>query len=433
MPFGLDESALGAAPIAEGSLLTYANVRHLCLYESRNASDLTALRVTLRGRLMELNNRDYVARALELAVQGLKPFVVEVLKPLLPEGLNWTDLLEERDRSNGIRGKVYSPNDLQALLRVITERMGNMGYPFSERLSRDGQRLASELRDTRNDWAHHAEFSHSDTYRAVDTTERLLRGIGAIDTADRALALRAELLVDAPADAVPPIVLAAVLPLVPSTAVSSTAEPVGVVAPVGSAVTVCLAVVPVLSYAAAHNRLAVINSVTITNDGPAIRGAVVRASAASALGSLTSPTEQYVDLAGHSSVTLTEIALRLDAAEMLLVEERRPASVNIFIESDDVILADTHAEVELLAAHQWVNEPQNLGLELLAAFVQPNSPAIKDFMSEVSDALTLNTGSGSLQGYQADENRVDQIVQAIYEAMQARRIRYSNPPASWGG
>ena len=418
------------------SALTYANFRHLCLYESRNASDLTALRVTLRGRLMELNNRDYVARALELAVEGLKPFVVDALTPQLPEGLTWTDLLEERDRSNSIRGKVYSPNDLQALLRVITERMGNLGYPFSERLSRDGQRLASELRDTRNDWAHHAEFSDSDTYRAVDTTERLLRGIGAIDTADRALALRAELRVDAPADAVPPIVPSAVLPLASSTAVSSTAEPaavpLGVVAPVGSAVTVCLAVVPVLSYAAAHNRLAVINSVTITNNGPAIRGAVVRASAASALGSLTSPTEQYVDLAGYSSVTLTEIALRLDAAQMLLVEERRPASVNIVIESDGVTLADAHAEVELLAAHQWVNEPQNLGLELLAAFVQPNSPAIKDFMSEVSDALTLNTGSGSLQGYQADDSRVDQIVQAIYEAMQARRIRYSNPPASWG-
>lgn len=376
------------------------------------------------GLLMDLNNRDYVARALELAVEGLKPFVAEVLAPHLPAGLTWTDLLQERDRANGIRGKIYTHNDLQALLRVMTERMGNMGYPFGERLNREGQRLASELRDVRNNWAHHAEFSDDDTYRAVDSTERLLRGTGATDSADRARALRAEL---RPPE--PPVVA-----VPPATETEPARAPISVEesAPLASQVSVTLDVVPVLSYAAAHNQLSVINSVTVTNHGPAIRGAVIRASAASALGSLSLPLERFVDLAPDSSVTLTDFPLRLDAAEMLLVEERRPASVSVIVESDGRQLAEARASVELLAAHQWVSRPLNLGLELLAALVQPNSPAINAFMREASDRLAINTGSGSLQGYQADENRVDEIVRAIYQAMQARNIRYSNPPASWG-
>ena len=376
---------------------------------------------------MEMSNRDFVARALEVSIDGLGPFVVEVLAPLIPAGTSWTDLLEARDRSNGIVNKTYNKNDLQGLLRIITERLGNLGFPFSARLPRLGQNLASELRDVRNRWAHHDDFSDDDTYRAIDTTERLLRSIGAVDAAHAATELR---LAFRPLGIAPREVEQSIDPAV-DTPPEAAADPPGPIVAAG-AISIQLDVIPVLSYAAAHNRLPIVNSITITNAGVARRGAVLKLEASSALGIVSRPFEQLIDLSASSSLPLTDLPVLLDAAQMLQIEERRPAQVTATLEIEGLIIARERVGVELLAAHQWVRQPANLSLELLAAFVLPNHPAIPVLLREASDLLEAETGSGSLEGYQADEARVDQIAGAIYCAMQARHIRYSNPPASWG-
>nr|WP_246376478.1 DUF4011 domain-containing protein [Conyzicola lurida] len=196
--------------------------------------------------------------------------------------------------------------------------------------------------------------------------------------------------------------------------------------------TVVIDAVPVLSYAAAHNRLPVINGITIANPGDARPGAVLRVGARSALGVLSVPFERLIDLGAADTVRLTDVPLVLDAAAMLSVEERRPASITAVIEHDGVEIASSRVEVDLLAAHQWVRNPPNLSLELLAAYVQPNHPAIARLLAAASDRLEATTGSGSLQGYQAGEERVDEIVRAVFESMQAVGVRYSEPPASWG-
>ena len=55
---------------------------------------------------------------------------------------------------------------------------------FSKSLSRAEQSFASELRDTGNRWGHNDPFSADDTYRALDTMERLLTAVDATDEAD---------------------------------------------------------------------------------------------------------------------------------------------------------------------------------------------------------------------------------------------------------
>ena len=64
------------------------------------------------------------------------------------------------------------------MLRVMTERLGDIGFPFSRHLSRQAQNYASELRDVRNRWAHNEKFTAAEAYRAIDTAELLLRAIG---------------------------------------------------------------------------------------------------------------------------------------------------------------------------------------------------------------------------------------------------------------
>lgn len=387
---------------------------------------------------MELTYRDYIARSIDFAIEGLEPFVAAVITPLIPVGTTWVELLAAKEAAGSGREREYSPTDLAAILKVMTERLGNLGYPFNDHLSRSGKNLASELRTIRNDWAHNNPFTDDDTWRALDTVERLLREAGANTQADAVRELRNQL-----RPPVSPLVTAAV-PRGDSGSATEVVEldgenglppaPVEVPASPRPTVTIALDTVPVLSYAVAHNRLPVINSVTITNDGEARQGAVLRIQATSALGVLGRAYEQLLDLSAADTITVSNVPLLLDAAEMLLVEERRPATISAVVEHKGEVLGSTRTEVDLLAAHQWLRRPENLAMELLAAFVQPNHPEITVLLHEATLLLAEATGSGSMEGYQSedvDDGRVDDIAESIFRAMQNRGINYANPPASW--
>jgi len=142
---------------------------------------------------MAFSNRDRVGRAIEILGEALDPFIARVLARVTPSGGDWTAILEAKDRVGGKSGQLYSRTDPQVQLRVITERLGELGFPFHDDLSRAEQNLAGELREVRNKWAHAQPFTADDTYRALDTTERLLRAVGAIAGADETRRLRTDL------------------------------------------------------------------------------------------------------------------------------------------------------------------------------------------------------------------------------------------------
>ena len=123
-----------------------------------------------------------IAAAIDILSGALGPWIAKTLAPRLPAGASWTRLLAAKDARPD---KQYRADDLQCQLRILTERMGDLGFPFSGVLSRGEQNLAGELRDVRNAWAHNAPFNADDTYRALDTAERLLRAIGAPESAGR--------------------------------------------------------------------------------------------------------------------------------------------------------------------------------------------------------------------------------------------------------
>ncbi|WP_342590648.1 DUF4011 domain-containing protein [Paeniglutamicibacter terrestris] len=63
--------------------------------------------------------------------------------------------------------------------------------------------------------------------------------------------------------------------------------------------------------------------------------------------------------------------------------------------------------------------------------MQPQHPQISKILSDTSDLLLDRTGDSALDGHQAGPQRVDAIVEAVFEVLSSREIRYSNPPASW--
>ena len=133
---------------------------------------------------MAMSNRDRIGTALEALSAALEPFCAQVLGPHLPDGTTWTDVLKVKEADKGGGARVYEPADVQVQLRVITEKLGALGFPFSGVLSWAQQTLAGELREVRDKWVHQSPFGHDDTYRALDTAERLLRAIGAGPAAD---------------------------------------------------------------------------------------------------------------------------------------------------------------------------------------------------------------------------------------------------------
>src|SRR6266851_8074040 len=62
-----------------------------------------------------------------------------------------------------------------------------------DQLSRVEQGFATELKDAGNRWAHGDPFSADDTYRTLDTMERLLTAIGAAEQASEVRSLRLDL------------------------------------------------------------------------------------------------------------------------------------------------------------------------------------------------------------------------------------------------
>lgn len=137
-----------------------------------------------------VSNNDQVGRGLDLLVEGLAPFVERVLAPHVPSGRDWTAILAAKDAVNGAGSATYSATDPQDILRVLTERLGTLAFPFAAHLGRAEQNLAGELREVRNRWAHKGTFSADDAYRGLDTMERLLRAAGAVPQADQVKVLR---------------------------------------------------------------------------------------------------------------------------------------------------------------------------------------------------------------------------------------------------
>lgn len=126
---------------------------------------------------MAISNHERVSKALILLSQGLYPFVEREMRvaygdrwivaatPSVPE-----DYILRRNVADILR------EDVSALLIVMSDQWNNI---FKKILGHAERSLVSELRNTRNQWAHQSTFSTDDAYRCLDSVTRLLTAISA--------------------------------------------------------------------------------------------------------------------------------------------------------------------------------------------------------------------------------------------------------------
>lgn len=124
---------------------------------------------------MSISNRERVGRALEALKEGLYPFVVREMKATYDDKWIASALSCLPDNYTARKtGDAVLREDVSSLLIVMWEKWNDV---FKKTLGRSDRSLVSELRDTRNAWAHNDPFSLDDAYRAFDSISRLLTAV----------------------------------------------------------------------------------------------------------------------------------------------------------------------------------------------------------------------------------------------------------------
>lgn len=129
-----------------------------------------------------------VSAGLDHLAERLDPIITAKF-PTDLGGHPWTVVLNQLDQIAGKPPRNYSTTDLQSQLKVLTRRLGNLGFPFDDHKQTLGA-LGRELTIVRNARAHGDPFSRLDAWRAHDYCVRLLEYFGDAEGLVRANDLR---------------------------------------------------------------------------------------------------------------------------------------------------------------------------------------------------------------------------------------------------
>lgn len=128
---------------------------------------------------MALSNSERIRQALELANEGLRPFIAREMAAEYGDG--WLSIATQGLRDQRAQGPNIEDWDTQALISIILDQWGGV---FRNALGPAERTFVFELKDIRNRWAHQESFSTDDTYRALDTINRLLSAISSPEAAE---------------------------------------------------------------------------------------------------------------------------------------------------------------------------------------------------------------------------------------------------------
>ena len=124
---------------------------------------------------MAMSNRERVGRAFELLAAGLGPYVDRRMRIQSTAKDRWFEQVKARERGS------VSLQDPALQLKVMAD---HWDVVFRNELTRSDRNVVFELRDVRNKWAHNEAFTADDAYRALDSIERLLVAVDAVEAAD---------------------------------------------------------------------------------------------------------------------------------------------------------------------------------------------------------------------------------------------------------
>ncbi len=126
------------------------------------------------------------------------------------------------------------------------------------------------------------------------------------------------------------------------------------------------------------------------------------------------------------SFEVDDPAINVEKLEMLTEVETCIATYKLLINGK--VVNEATGKVTICPYDQW-----NAALILLPAYMTPNHPNIISVLQKASKWMLANGVNPSLEGYQSNGKRVEEMVEAVYNAVKEANIIYSNPPASFLG
>jgi very-short-patch-repair endonuclease len=187
---------------------------------------------------------------------------------------------------------------------------------------------------------------------------------------------------------------------------------------------------PTLGYASIQNSVPVLRSLRLTNHtGRTLEHVIVLITCSP--GFAQGIKVQFDRLAPAESRRIAPIDLKPDHSFFTDLEESVHASIRVTVLGGKTELAHVEQPVQVLAYDQWAGT--RALPELLAAFSMPNNPAVDVLVGKASRLLRSSHHELSMDGYQSkSRDAVWKQVSALYSAIAAESLQYTEPPASFG-
>lgn len=133
----------------------------------------------------------------------------------------------------------------------------------------------------------------------------------------------------------------------------------------------------------------------------------------------------------RSRYHITQLDVSLDGALLSRLTEAEVASVVLVLRrvGETSELVRVERQLELLPRNQWGGLSHMP--DLVAAFVQPNEPAVERLLKKAAELLRHSGKSSALNGYEAGAQHAWEIASAIWNAMAGMKLDYALPPASF--
>lgn len=129
---------------------------------------------------------------------------------------------------------------------------------------------------------------------------------------------------------------------------------------------------------------------------------------------------------------IPDLDVQLDGPFLTRLTEAEKATVTFTLRpraNPDSVLATFDQTVELLPRNQWGGLSHMP--DLVAAFVQPNDPAVDRLLKKTAEILRKNGKSPALDGYAGGNKRAWELASGIWSATAQLGIDYALPPASF--
>ena len=126
------------------------------------------------GKGVVRSEQQRIGIALETLISGLFPFFERELRDVYGDA--WEETARATFRGQSSIAMQSGKWDAYAVLSVMWDQWNQV---FRYKLGMAERSLVSELREYRNRWAHQDRFSDDDSYRVLDSAQRLLAAVGA--------------------------------------------------------------------------------------------------------------------------------------------------------------------------------------------------------------------------------------------------------------